>query len=90
MPSSILEWVRAIFFARFVKEFVSRVRQQKVLSLHTVASREGRSATTLCADSHGFQPACRGALRRGSTQETRTAGLYITRPATTKVRNAGN
>lgn len=90
MPSSILECVRAIFFADFVKEFVSRVRQQKVLSLHMMANRGGE-VPQHCA------PICtvfilHAAVRYGADQRKQLEGpcLYTTRPATRKVCNAGN
>jgi len=46
---------------------------QKVLSLHTVASREGKKCRDTVRRGAWVQLACRGALRRGSTQATRTA-----------------
>ena len=37
---------------------------QKVLSLRTVAGRDEKTTAALCADAHGFMPACWGTLWR--------------------------
>jgi hypothetical protein len=54
---------------------------QKVLSLRTVAGRDEKNTTALCADAHGFSLGA--AVRSGTHQRKELERLcrYITRPA---------
>jgi hypothetical protein len=54
---------------------------QKVLSLRTVAGRDEKTTTALCADAHGFS--LHAAVRCGAHQRQELERLcrYITRPA---------
>ena len=63
---------------------------QKVLSLHTVASREGKNTAALCADAHGFS--LHAAVRVAGDQRKELERLcrYITRPAIANERLSRN
>ncbi len=56
---------------------------QKVLSLRTVAGRDEKTTTSLCADAHGFS--LHAGVRCGTHQRKELERLcrYITRPAST-------